>query len=76
MWQLPHWLELAVALPLMLFGIVLLVFAFVTPSPSSMVPAKTQVYGVLRVTRHPMNMGLACMGLAHLVANGYLGDIA
>jgi len=28
------------------------------------------------VTRHPMNMGLALFGLAHLLANGTVGDVA
>ena len=41
-----------------------------------MAPAKKQVRGVLRITRHPMNMALALWGLAHLLANGTVGDVA
>jgi uncharacterized membrane protein len=31
--------------------------------------------GILRVTRHPMNMAFALFGLAHLLGNGALGDV-
>jgi uncharacterized membrane protein len=41
-----------------------------------MVPARPEVRGVLRITRHPFNMGMTAFGLAHLVANGALGDVA
>ena len=41
-----------------------------------MLPAKNEAFGILRVTRHPMNMGLAMWGLAHMLANGTVGDIA
>lgn len=75
LWQLPRWLELAVALPLTLLAVLLVVLAFATPSPVSMVPARPEVRGVLRVTRHPFNMGMAAFGLAHLVANGTLGEV-
>jgi len=76
LWVLPPWLELALALPLMLLALVLLVLSFATPSPVSLVPAKPEPRGVLRITRHPMNMGLALFGLVHLLANGALGDVA
>jgi len=75
LYDLPFWLERAVAVPLMLFALLLLVLAFATPSPTGMVPARPEARGVLRITRHPMNMGLAAFGLAHLVANGALGDV-
>jgi uncharacterized membrane protein len=76
LWDLPTWVELVVALPLMLLAFVLLVLAFATPSPVSLIPGKLEPRGVLRITRHPMNMGLALFGLAHLVGNGSLGDVA
>lgn len=76
LWQLPHWAELVVALPLMLVAIVLLVLAFAQPSPVSMVRSRPEARGVLRITRHPMNMGFALFGIAHVVANGFLGDVA
>jgi uncharacterized membrane protein len=40
-----------------------------------MMPGAIAVRGILRVTRHPMNMAIALFGLAHLVANGFLGDV-
>jgi len=39
-------------------------------------PGKIEARGVLRITRHPMNIGIACFGLTHLIANGALGDVA
>ena len=44
-------------------------------SPAGMLPARREAKGVLRITRHPMNMGFALFGLAHLLANGALGDV-
>jgi uncharacterized membrane protein len=75
LWDLPTWIELAVGLPLMLLAFVLLVLAFATPSPVSLIPGKLEPRGVLRITRHPMNMGLALFGLVHMVGNGALGDV-
>ena len=76
LWDLPTWIGLIVGLPLMLLAFVLLVLAFATPSPVSLIPGKLEPRGVLRITRHPMNMGLALFGLVHLVGNGALGDVA
>jgi uncharacterized membrane protein len=41
-----------------------------------MMPAKNEARGVLRITRHPMNMGITMWALAHLLANGTVGDVA
>jgi uncharacterized membrane protein len=41
-----------------------------------MLPAKLEARGVLRITRHPMNMGLASIAIAHVLANGTFGDVA
>lgn len=76
LWQVPFWIELVVCLPLMLVAFVLVVSAFATPSPASMAPAAMRARGILRITRHPMNIGFACFGAAHLVANGAVGDVA
>jgi len=73
-WDTPGWLYPLVYL-LMLLGLVLFVLSFVTPSPTGMVAKSMTPKGVLRITRHPMNMGLASFGLAHMVANGFLGDL-
>ena len=36
------------------------------PSPASIVPGSGQIRGVLRITRHPLFMGVALFGLLHL----------
>jgi uncharacterized membrane protein len=76
LWELPFWPERIIAGLLVLFGFFLLFQLLATPSPASMMPAKIEARGVLRITRHPMNMGLALWGLAHLLANGTVGDVA
>lgn len=73
-WSTPGWIYPLVYL-LMLLGIAMFVFSFVTPSPTGMVAKSMTARGVLRVTRHPMNMGLASFALAHMIANGSLGDL-
>jgi uncharacterized membrane protein len=75
LWDLPRIVELVVALPLMLLAITLLVLMLATPSPASMIPGTSEARGVLRITRHPMNMAFASFGLTHVVANGAVGDI-
>jgi uncharacterized membrane protein len=76
LWELPFWTERIIAAVLVFFALQLLLLALATPSPASMAPAKNEARGILRVTRHPMNMGLALWGLAHLLANGTVGDVA
>jgi uncharacterized membrane protein len=76
LWELPFWPERIIAAVLILFAFFLFFQSLATPSPASMAPAKDQVRGVLRITRHPMNMALALWGLAHLLANGSVGDVA
>ena len=74
LWTLPGWLYPLVYL-LMLTAFLLLVLSMRNPSPAMMMGGKMEASGVLRITRHPMNMGLACFGLAHVIANGSLGDV-
>jgi uncharacterized membrane protein len=74
LWTLSGWLLPLVYL-LMLAAFLLLVLSVATPSPVGMRPASPEPRGVLRVTRHPMNMGFACFALAHMLANGALGDV-
>jgi uncharacterized membrane protein len=76
LWEFNPWIERAVALVLMLVAIELLVLMLGNPSPASMMPGDNEPRGVLRITRHPMNIGLALFGLAHLFANGAVADIA
>ena len=75
LWDLPFWLTRAAALPLMLLALSLILLMLASPSPASMLPGVSKVRGVLRITRHPLNMAFAAFGLAHLVANGSLGDV-
>jgi len=76
LWDLPFWPERIIAGLLVLFGFFLFFQLLATPSPAGMMPAKNEARGVLRITRHPMNMGITMWALAHLLANGTLGDVA
>jgi uncharacterized membrane protein len=76
LWELPFWGERIIAAVLVFFALQLLLLSLATPSPASMAPAKEEARGILRVTRHPMNIGLGLWGLAHLLANGAVGDVA
>lgn len=75
LFELPRWAELGLALVLMLGAVQMIVLALATPSPISLIPAKPEARGILRITRHPMNMGWVSFGLAHMIANGSLGDV-
>lgn len=46
----------------------LLVAGTLRPSPASVAPGRPEPAGVLRVTRHPVLMGMGLFGLAHLLA--------
>jgi uncharacterized membrane protein len=76
LWELPFWGERIIAGLLVLFGFFLFFQLLATPSPAGMMPAKNEARGVLRITRHPMNMGITMWALAHLLANGTIGDVA
>ena len=76
LWELPFWPERIIAAALVFFAFFLFFQSLATPSPASMAPAKAEARGVLRITRHPMNMAIALWALAHLLANGALGDVA
>ncbi len=76
LWEFNPWVERGIALVLMLFAIEFLVLSLGNPSPASMLPGNNEPRGILRITRHPMNMGFALFGLAHLLSNGTVGDIA
>lgn len=76
LWEFNPWVERGIALVLMLVAVEFLALMLADPSPASMLPGSKEPRGILRVTRHPMNMGLALFGLAHLLANGTVGDVA
>ena len=77
-WHLPGPLEAAAAF-LGIAGFALLAAGAARPAPSSLVAPSACVdgaSGIHRVTRHPVNLGLACWGLTHLVANATVIDLA
>jgi uncharacterized membrane protein len=74
LWDAPFWCYPIVHL-LMLLAILMLFLSFANPSPTGMIPASMEVRGVIRITRHPMNMGFAFFGLAHLIAGGSIGEL-
>lgn len=56
---------------------VLAVGGLLRPSPASLAPGSTEIAGVLRITRHPLFMGLGLMGLMHLLmAPVHASDLA
>lgn len=61
----------------MALALVLVVGGVVQPSPVSMTGGDTRVRGVLRISRHPMFMGVGLFGLAHLLtANVNAAELA
>ena len=64
---------------LMLGAIIVLLQALVTASPMTTMAELTgrivsNGQGIQRITRHPQNFSFALFGLAHLLANPYVGD--
>ncbi len=49
-------------------AVCLVVGGLLRPSPASIVPGRSEVGGVFRVTRHPLLMGFGLFGLLHLLA--------
>ncbi|MCH2172135.1 NnrU family protein [Myxococcota bacterium] len=47
-------------------ALTLVVGGIFTPSPASIGPGTGEVRGVLRITRHPLFMGIGALGLLHL----------
>ena len=62
---------------LMVLAMTLTIGAFLNPSPASIAPGSGSIRGVLRVTRHPLFMGVALFGLLHLcVAQVHAAELA
>ena len=74
LWETPGWLYPLVYL-LVLLAFLLLALMLANPSPTGMMPTSLEPRGVIRVTRHPMNMGVSAFSLAHIIANSALGDV-
>lgn len=61
----------------MAYAFALMVAGLVRPSPASMQPGKPEVAGVLRITRHPLFMGVGIFGALHLlVASIHASELA
>jgi uncharacterized membrane protein len=61
---------------MMLLSMILLVSAFVTPNPGAIgAAADNRVRGILKITRHPTFVAIAIFAIAHILMNGWLGDL-
>ena len=65
---------------LMMFAaLVILAAGLIKPSPSSMIAsvesASSGVHGVLKLTRHPAFVAFSLFGFAHMLMNGWAGDL-
>ena len=65
---------------LMLFAFVVFIASFITPNPGSMsAQGETRnagvARGVLKISRHPSFIAFSAFGLAHLLMNGFVGDV-
>lgn len=77
LWMVPHTTALLWTMYLgMAVAFVLVVAAFIRPSPAAVIPGDTTPRGVYLITRHPLMMGLALFGLMHLLPNGSAADVA
>jgi len=75
LFELPGWIVHPVTYFLMLAALFFIVFSGANPSPTGMMPTDMETRGIIRITRHSMNMGFVCLAIAHMVANGALGNI-
>jgi uncharacterized membrane protein len=62
---------------MMLAALILLVAGLITPSPATIgAPSTaTDARGVLKISRHPSFVAFSIFGLAHLLMNGFFGDV-
>ena len=65
---------------LMLFAFIVLIASFITPNPGSM-SAQGEARnagvarGVLKISRHPSFVAFSTFGIAHILMNGFVGDV-
>jgi len=77
LWSIPVGSGLRIVIyVLMALAFVLMVAGLVRPSPANIVPGDPTPRGALRLTRHPLFMGLGLFGLLHLIPNGNAADVA
>ena len=63
---------------LMFFALILFVASLINPNPGGLGAPQTrstEAHGVLKITRHPGFVAFTLFGLAHLLMNGWLGDV-
>lgn len=61
----------------MALALTLVVGSFLNPSPASIAPGSLEPRGMLRITRHPLFMGVGLFGVLHLlVARIHTSDLA
>jgi uncharacterized membrane protein len=76
LWDLQTPVTYGLAIALSALAWVVVVAAFFQPSPTGMDPrAAVRSYGLTRITRHPLFMGLALWGLSHLLLSVSLSDV-
>jgi uncharacterized membrane protein len=62
---------------LMLTALILFVASFITPNPGAMgAPGGgVEPRGILKITRHPSLVAFSLFGIAHMLMNGWAGDV-
>ena len=61
---------------LMLAALIFFVGSFVNPNPGAIgAPGARPIAGILKITRHPNFVAITIFALAHLLMNGWLGDL-
>jgi len=63
---------------LMLAALILFVGSFINPNPGGMAAAGaggTEPRGILKITRHPSFVAFSLFGIAHILMNGWAGDV-
>lgn len=54
---------------IMFIAFILFFSGFITPSPTGMAPMEPEAKGIVRITRHPVNVAFALFGLSHVMTN-------
>src|SRR5882757_10145255 len=63
---------------LMFLALILFVASLINPNPGGLGAPQTrstEPHGVLKITRHPGFLAFTLFGLAHLLMNGWVGDV-
>jgi len=65
---------------LMLLAFIIFIASFITPNPASMAAQggdrrASDARGVLKISRHPGFVAFSTFGIAHILMNGFVGDV-